>query len=123
IPTLLHTKGPLKFNIEIDGKVNERTGILLAIANAKKYGTGANINPNGNMDDRKFEILVFKELDTIEILKTLFNKVDLSKDFAECFHAEKVVITSETSVPFQIDGEPMGKVNKVEVSLYPNKLS
>ncbi len=122
IPTLIHTKGPFTFQIEIEGKHMERIGILLAIANAKKYGTGANINPNGLMHDGKFEIVVFKEMNTLEIIKTIYDKVDLSTDFAECFSTEKVIIRTEEPVPFQIDGEPMGKTNKVEVTIYPEKV-
>ena len=122
IPTLIHTEGPFAFEIEIDGKLMERSGILLAIANAKHYGTGATINPNGRMDDGKFEVLVFKELNTLEIIKTIYDKVDLSTDFAECFSTDKVVITTKNPVPFQMDGEPMGKTNKVEASIYPKRL-
>ena len=122
IPTLIKTEGPFTFEIEIDGKIIERSGILLAIANANDYGTGATINPNGLMNDSKFEVLIFKELDTIEILKTIYDKVDLDKDFAECFSTNKVTITTKNPVPFQIDGEPMGKTKKVEVCIYPKKI-
>lgn len=122
IPTLIHSEGPFTFKIDIDGNILERSGILLAIANANHYGTGATINPNGKMDDGKFEVLIFKELNTLEIVRTVIDKVDLATDFAECFSTNKVIITSKKPVPFQIDGEPMGKVTKVEASLYPKKL-
>lgn len=123
IPTLIHTEGPFTFQIKIDGKTMERRGILLAIANANKYGTGANINPNGVINDRKFEVVIFKEMNTFEIIRTIYDKVDLSTDFAECFSTNDVVITTEEAVPFQIDGEPMVKTNKIKVSLYPKMLT
>ena len=123
IPTLIHTKGPFTFQIEIDGKIMERKGILLAIANANKYGTGANINPNGIINDRKFEVVIFKEMNTLEIIRTIYDKVDLSTDFAECFSTTDAVITTEESVPFQIDGEPMSITNKIKVSMYPKMLT
>lgn len=123
IPTLIQTEGPFSFKIEIDGKTIKRDGILLAIANANQYGTGATINPNGQMNDGKFEVVIFTELNPLEIVKTIYDKVDLATDFAECFCANKVVITSKDSVPFQIDGEPMGKTKRVEVIIYPKKLT
>ena len=124
IPTLINSDSPFDFSIELKGKIINRTGILLAIANAQNYGTGATINPNGMINDGIFEVLIFKSFDTLEILKTVFDKANLNSDFAECFHTDnKVVITSSVPIPFQIDGEPMDRVKKVEASLYPNKLS
>lgn len=123
VPTLINSEGPFIFNIEIEGKSIERSGILLAIANANNYGTGATINPNGRMNDGKFEVMIFKELNPMEIAKTLYDKVDLTNDFAEEFSTAKVRITSKKPVPFQIDGEPMGKTNEVIASIFPKKLS
>ncbi|SDB35440.1 lipid kinase, YegS/Rv2252/BmrU family [Flavobacteriaceae bacterium MAR_2010_188] len=122
IPTLIDSKSPFTFNIEINGEKMVKTGILLAIANAKQYGTGANINPNGKMDDGKFEVLIFTSFDIPEIINTLYDKVDLESGFAECFTTDHVIITSDNPIPFQIDGEPKGDVNKVEGSIYPQKL-
>lgn len=123
VPTLINSEGPFTFNIEIEGKSIEHSGILLAIANAKDYGTGATINPNGNMNDGKFEVMIFKDLNPMEIAKTIYDEVDLTNDFAEEYSTTKVRITSKKLVPFQIDGEAMGKTNEVIASIYPKKLS
>lgn len=123
VPTLIHSEGPFTFTIEIEGNSIERKGILLAIANANNYGTGATINPNGRINDGKFEVMVFKELNPLEIAKTIYDKLDLTKDFAEEFSANQVRITSKKPIPFQIDGEPMEKTHEVIASIYPKKLS
>ena len=47
IPTLLKSDFPFHFRINIEGQTHERQGFLLAVANARKYGTGATINPGG----------------------------------------------------------------------------
>ena len=122
IPTLINSESPFEFSLEFDGKKIQRTGILLAIANAQSYGTGATINPDGIMDDGKFEVLIFKTFDTLEILKTIYDKANLDSDFAECYCTDRVTITSPTAIPLQIDGEPMKRVQKVEASLYDSKL-
>ena len=57
IPTLVRSKYPYEYEVEIDGKVYNHKGIMLAIANCQKYGTGAKINPEGRHDDGKFEII------------------------------------------------------------------
>ncbi|MCK7590885.1 diacylglycerol kinase [Subsaxibacter sp. CAU 1640] len=122
IPTLIKSDSPFEFTIEISGKTIQQTGILLAIANAKRYGTGATINPQGRIDDGKFEVLIFKTFDTLEILKTLYDEANLNPEFAECYSTENVVISSHTPIPLQIDGEPMDKVLKVEASIYDHQL-
>lgn len=122
IPTLINTDAPFDFTIEINGELLERRGILVAIANAKQYGTGATINPNGRLDDGKFEVLIFKTFDTLEIIRTIYDKVDLDSEFAECHSDNKVVITTRVPVPFQIDGEPMEKTQRVEASFFSKQL-
>src|SRR5690606_13317569 len=95
IPTLLHSGSPFHFTIETEMETVEKSGVLLAIANANKFGTGATINPDGKMNDGKFEVLVFKNLDVIEIVKTIQEKPELSPDFVEIITTEKVQITAK----------------------------
>src|SRR5690606_20529568 len=123
IPTLINSEAPFEFTLEYNNIKIQRKGILLAIANAHSYGTGATVNPKGKMDDGKFEVLLFKTFDALEILRTIYDEADLNSDFAECLSTQKITITSSTPVPFQIDGEPMGRVQKVEASLYKHKLN
>lgn len=66
--------------------------------------------------------MVFKTFDTFEIIRTIYDKVDLNSEFAECHYTNCVVITTNVPVPFQIDGEPMEKTQRVEASLYVKQL-
>src|SRR5690606_12703034 len=47
IPTLVESEYPFEFQIEVNNRTINTQGILLAIANARSYGTGATVNPNG----------------------------------------------------------------------------
>lgn len=123
IPTIFQSESPFNFKIEAHGKVYEKTGILLAIANANTFGTGANINPKGKIDDGKFEILVFKNLDFIEIFKTMKEDAKPSKDFVDIISVTEAIISASKKVAFQIDGEYEGKINKVTAKLKPFKLA
>ena len=123
IPTLFNTESPFKFFIETEEGTVEQSGILLAIANANKFGTGANINPNGRMNDGNFEILVFKSLDFIEILKTAQDNPQLSSDFVHAISTKRAKITTKGEVPFQIDGEYIGKTSEVSVSIERESLA
>ncbi|MEQ8240948.1 MAG: diacylglycerol kinase family lipid kinase [Cyclobacteriaceae bacterium] len=122
IPTLINTESPFHFKITIDGKVHEQSGILLAIANAKQYGTGAIINPKADINDQQFEILVFKRFDAFEIFRTIYDHADLNSENIEYFSANQALIESSDPIPFQIDGELMEPATRVEVSVSKNSL-
>ena len=122
IPTLFKSKYPIEFEIITENTSLKKKGILLAFANFVKYGTGANINPHGKSDDGVFEIIVFKEFDILEILKTLRNEDDLDPEFAEIIPATQAKVRCNIPVAFQIDGEYIGERKEIEVKIIPKKL-
>lgn len=117
IPTLFNSESPFHFSVETEEGNFEETGILLAIANANKFGTGATINPNGKINDGKFEILIFKNLDFIEIFKTINDQPEMSPDFVRIISTNKAKISSIKKIPFQIDGEFLGEIDKAIVTI------
>jgi YegS/Rv2252/BmrU family lipid kinase len=122
IPTLIKSDFPFQFDIEIDGKTFSRKAVLIAVANARKYGTGAKINPKGKYDDGKFEILIFKEFNIPQILKTFRENVELDEDFLEIIPGVEARIYSERNIPFQIDGEYRGDIKDVSARISPVKI-
>lgn len=122
IPTLIKSEFPFEFKIETNGKSFHRTAFLIAVANARRYGTGATINPKGNYDDGKFEILIFKEFNIPQILETFREDVELSEDFLEIIPAVEARITSSKNIPFQIDGEYRGDIKEVNAKISSVKI-
>ncbi|WP_165389012.1 diacylglycerol/lipid kinase family protein [Aquimarina brevivitae] len=122
IPTLLNTNAPYKFHIKTEENELSTTGIMLAFANSNKFGTGAIVNPTGKIDDGKFEILVFKKLDVANIIKILLGEVQLDPNFVEVIQTTGATVTTDKPVPFQVDGEPYGSIQSVEVAIQPNTL-
>lgn len=117
IPTLRETGGPYHFSITANGEERKVDAIMVAFANSKKFGTGALVNPDGKIDDGRFEVLLFKKLDVVEILKTLNGKINMDADFVEVISTEEARVTTEKPISFQIDGEPHGKLQEVSVSI------
>lgn len=122
IPTLIRSEFPFRFKISINEKTVEHEAVLVAIANAKKYGTGSKINPGGEFNDGKFELLIFKKFDIPQILKTFQEHAEYDKDFLEIFPASEARIECQKKVPFQIDGEYRGEVDVVEAKISPYKI-
>lgn len=120
IPTLVDTESPYDFSIYANESTREVEAVMVAFANSKKFGTGALVNPNGKIDDGKFEVLIFKKLDVLEIYKTLKGNIEMDSDFVEVIQTKDVLVTTKRPVCFQIDGEPAGTRTEVSVSIIPN---
>ncbi|TXK70227.1 diacylglycerol kinase family protein [Mesonia sp. HuA40] len=123
IPTLLNNKNPQNFSIETNDQKLTRRGIMLGIANSRRYGTGALVNPEGIIDDGYFELLIFKELNVKEIIKTLRGEKSHNSSFLEIISCQQAKIYCETPIDFQIDGEYLGEVSSVEIKIKQKALN
>ncbi|HYX06430.1 MAG TPA: YegS/Rv2252/BmrU family lipid kinase [Bacteroidales bacterium] len=111
---------PVKYYITADGRKYFRRAHMVAIANAKKYGTGAILNPLGRLDDGRFEICIFKPYPFYAIFTFLiaFFTGTLHKHryvkIISCSHAK---ITVKHKQDLQIDGEAIGEVKSIQVDI------
>lgn len=122
ISTLYDTNMPYDFKVKANGKVKQGQGMMLAIANSRKYGTGVVINPNGVIDDGKFEILIFKKFDFLQFLNSLKGESEIPSRFVETIVTDKATITTKIPVDFQIDGEYRKAIKKVKAKILPRRL-
>src|SRR5690606_4950510 len=84
---MLFQKRKMNINIEIDGKSIKRSAFMVAFANARKYGTGANINPEGNIADGVFEVVIIRKINLLEIYKSIFTNKSFHPRRIEVFPA------------------------------------
>ncbi len=120
---MLWLKQKMKVTIVADSETIKRYAYMVAIANASKYGTGANINPDGNVADGKFEIVVIRKLNVVEICKAIFTDKSFHPKRIEVFSVKNAEITLHKKAYFQIDGEFMGKVTTVKARILPQVLT
>jgi len=111
---------PFPVNIKANDQLIEEKGVMLGICNARKYGTGVPLNLTGNPMDGKFEIVLIKKLDTNALVKAGLSRFD------EKFHDAQngmVISTEQAEISFdkprllQLDGEVIGKFEKLKVSI------
>jgi len=95
---------------------------MIVIANSQKYGTGIAINPNGKMDDGKFELVILKNMDFIVLGKIIAGNSTLDINDVQIISTNKATITTNIPVSFQIDGEYCGMETKLEVTILPKQL-
>jgi len=113
-------KKPLMYlTIKTDKQEVRRKAYMVVIANAQTYGTGAIINPDGQLNDGFFEVVVVRKLHLIELFKMLVTHKPFQQQRIEVFKTRTVEIRVKRKAYFQVDGEYLGKTVCVEARILP----
>jgi diacylglycerol kinase (ATP) len=112
----------MDIRMKIKGKIIKVKAMMIVIANATKYGSGAIINPIGKLDDDFFEVIVMKKVSLREMFKMVFTHEEFDSEKTEVFQTNELFIKSFRRVHFQIDGEYLGKVKEVKAVILPDCL-
>jgi diacylglycerol kinase family enzyme len=96
---------------------------MVVLANASKYGTGAVINPKGDLYDGLFEVVIIKHIGIATVLRRWLSPQILDPNKIEVVQAESVRISTNRKVHFQVDGEYIGKVNSIVADILPGQLN
>lgn len=105
-----------------NGKEITRRCLMVAFANAKRYGTGAMLNHKGKVDDGLLEICILQKLDLTDMMEHWINLVDESSSHIEVIQCEEAEIRLNRKTDFQIDGEVMPPTEVVKVKVIPRGL-
>ncbi len=120
--SLLHRR-LLQVSIQTDeGPPVQRAAVMVVLANARLYGTGAAINPDGDIADGRFEVVVLRRLRGRELLKMFWRFRPFDPAAVEIFSTTAVSLDIRWPVDFQVDGEYRGKTTHVEVEIRPSAL-
>lgn len=114
----------LKYSVHTSEQTYEKEGYMIVIANANMYGTGIRIS-DGSVSDGKFEISNIEKVALDEAIKaglTRFNVFIDKNMFSDVITCENAEIQINQKVDFQIDGEYMGQVDHVKVSIHPSAI-
>lgn len=114
----------IEFEMKIDSETVNDKGYMIALANSRKYGTGAILNPKGNPHDGKFEIVVIKSTDLTEVInlgRTVItpDAVKLIEDKMDIYQTEEVEIKLSKPYTLQLDGEVIGKMDEIKAKIIP----
>jgi len=115
--TLKESNEPFVATITANNKTVEHVARMIVIANSQKYGTGVIINPNGAMNDGKFELVILKNLDLLLIGKIITGNMPIDTDDVVIISTDKADIKTDYPVSFQIDGEYCGAQSNLEIHI------
>lgn len=115
--TLTEADEPFAATISANNKTVNHVARMIVIANSQKYGTGVIINPNGTMNDGKFELVILKSLDLLLIGKIITGNMPIDSEDIVIISTDKAEIKTDIPVHFQIDGEYCGAQNALEIHI------
>lgn len=108
---------PFLATITANNQVVVHTARIIVIANSQRYGTGVTINPNGVMNDGKFELVILKSLDIFLLGKIITGNMPIDSDDIVIISTDKATIKTDYPVNFQIDGEYCGAQTDLEIHI------
>ncbi len=120
--TLSEMKEPFAATIRVNDQEIDVKARIIIIANSQKYGTGVTVNPDGKMDDGKFEIVIIKNLDLFVFGQIITGNMPTDSEDILIISTDKATISTEEPIPFQIDGEFMGEVQQLEMHILHKQL-
>ncbi len=94
-----------------------RNAFMVVLANASKYGTGAVINPQGNLRDGLFEVIIIRRLALGSLLQMLLKPGIFNPKKIEIIPSTSVEITTLRKTHFQIDGEYQGRIKNIDATI------
>jgi len=119
----LWNKQQMTVTIETDKQKIERKAFMVVLANSRTYGTGAVINPTGDLYDGKFEIVVIRRLALSELLKMIIFHKPFNPKKVEVFSTSSAIIKTKRKTYLQADGEYLGKENFIKASVAAEKVN
>jgi diacylglycerol kinase family enzyme len=122
ITTLIDLEEPFIATIQANNQTMVCMARMIVIANSKKYGTGVVINPDGVVNDGKFELVILKNLDLVVFVKIITGNIPINTEDVEIISTDKATITTNFPVSFQIDGEYCGEQTKLDIEILPKQM-
>ncbi len=116
---VLYQKQKMYVTLKTDNETIKRKAYMVVLANARKYGTGGNINPEGDVSDGYFEVVIMRKINLIEIFKGIFTDKMFKPERIEILKTKTVEISLLKKAYFQVDGEYRGKITTLKAAILP----
>ena len=112
----------MRASIHVNNELVQRNVVMIVIANASKYGTGAVINPEGKTHDGLFELVIVRRLAFTELVKMWITQRPFDPKKIEIIQCKRMRLTVTNPYPFQVDGEYRGKQTLVDAVIEPSAI-
>jgi diacylglycerol kinase (ATP) len=116
---------PYHFQIQLNGELMDVEARMLLIANGQQFGTGAVINPTGEMDDGYFEVLAIKPEGLDEVISfsyQLLRGEPQKAEHCQSWKTKELLVKNPDEAVFQVDGDVEKDSAEVKVGVLKNRL-
>jgi diacylglycerol kinase (ATP) len=116
---------PKTYRIETDADTFEGKAFMVTVANANAWGSNASINPDGILNDGKFEICLiepFPRAASVGILYKLYTDSIDTSVYTRILKCRRATIYNPDLEVMHIDGEPVETAEKIEVVMHAKSL-
>jgi YegS/Rv2252/BmrU family lipid kinase len=99
--------------------------VMIAMLNTHFFGTGAVVNPTGKINDGLFEIVVIKPYPWyyfFHMVVAFFTGNIHRLQHVRTISCQHAILELQSPQDLQIDGEPIGLVNQVELEILPSAI-
>jgi diacylglycerol kinase family enzyme len=120
---VLYKKQKMYVTIKTDEGTIKRKAYMVVLANARKYGTGGNINPEGDVTDGFFEVVIMRKINLFEILKGIMTNKPFRPEKIEVIKTKSVELSTLKRAYFQVDGEYRGKIRDLKAEIVPHAIT
>jgi diacylglycerol kinase family enzyme len=116
------------FQVKVETAEEQFTGqtLMIALCNARKYGSGVPLNLTGNPMDGKFEIVLVEKIDLASLIRA--GLASLNDKFLDS-QVSKVMTTTKARIEFdqprllQLDGEVIEAFQTIDIELLKGAIS
>ncbi|MBC3792750.1 diacylglycerol/lipid kinase family protein [Spirosoma utsteinense] len=119
----LRKRRQLRVEIDTGEECIQRIAFMIVLANARMYGTGAVINPDGDLSDGRFEVVIFRRMHLWGIIKLFWRYRPFDPKYIEIIPATSVTIETHRRAYFQIDGEYRGRITRLDARIRPGAVT
>ena len=116
----LGTVSPFPVKIKTEKEEIEKSALMVALCNARKYGTGIPLTLDGNPMDGKFEIVLIENINFNSLINIGLSKFDerfFKNRESTILKAKEALITFDEERLLQLDGEIVGKFRELKVRI------
>lgn len=113
-------KNYIKYELTADGIKYEGNTLMIAICNARKFGTGVPLNSDGSPFDGEFELVILDKIDSIGLLQaglSAFDEKYFNKDNRKVIKCKEATIRFPEKNLLQLDGEIIGELDEIRLKI------
>ncbi len=116
LPNLVNANN---FEMKISNKTHHLESNFVILANARRYGTGIEVNPGGRVDDGRFEICCLQDISFENYLRQIVDKQKFEFSPFQIHSVDEATINLDEPTDFQVDGEYIGTIHKLHARVLP----